>query len=254
MILAEQSARLRIRSATSRYATSLWLGLGSWRDRDIERFLSRVVPTIIGARSQVAKLTSAYVAEVSEAPRVPVVDVTDIRGVPDIEVYRRPAVQMRVQLSKGAAFQVAQAVAVQRLTSLVLTDLQLAMTSQARSSMRNTRYKQYVRTLTGAENCALCVVASTRSYYKGDLLPIHPGCDCGVAPYWSEYEAFQVVDPELLEAVHDAVYDKFGVSDRGARDFGGLGQYRDLVVTHRHGEIGPVIAWRGDRFTGPGDF
>jgi hypothetical protein len=28
--------------------------------------------------------------------------------------------------------------------------------------------------------------------------------------------------------------------------------YRDLIVTHHHGELGPVLAVRGQHFDGPG--
>lgn len=33
----------------------------------------------------------------------------------------------------------------------------------------------------------------------------------------------------------------------------GYADYSDVLVVHEHGEIGPVLGFRGDHFTGPSD-
>ena len=97
----------------------------------------------------------------------------------------------------------------------------------------------YRRVLTGRENCALCVVASTQRYYRGDLLPIHPGCDCGVQPLPPGLAVNQVIDEDLLEQVHQITADRLGVSDRGGR----TPDYRKLLTVSEHGEYGPTLSW-----------
>ena len=119
--------------------------------------------------------------------------------------------------------------------------MQLAKVRASRQSMRG--YPEegqfYRRVLTGRENCALCVVASTQRYYRGDLLPIHPGCDCGVQPLPPGLAVNQVIDEDLLEQVHQITADRLGVSDRGGR----TPDYRKLLTVSEHGEYGPTLSW-----------
>ena len=75
---------------------------------------------------------------------------------------------------------------------------------------RSDGIRAYRRVLTGRENCALCLVASTQRYWVEDLLPIHPGCDCNVQPLPPGMEDSQVIDQDLLERAHAAVEDRYG--------------------------------------------
>jgi hypothetical protein len=59
----------------------------------------------------------------------------------------------------------------------------------------------------------------------------------------------QVIDEEKLERIHDLVEEALGKSDRGGRAV----DYRKIIVANDHGEIGPVLGYRGQRFTGPDD-
>lgn len=67
--LVESRARARTRSALVGYARGAWLGLGSWRDADIDRFVERVVPKVLGAKRQVATLQSSYIPSVTSTLR-----------------------------------------------------------------------------------------------------------------------------------------------------------------------------------------
>lgn len=257
LIRAEQVTRAQVRDRIVAYAVALWTDLGSWRDSDIDRFVDLLVPRVMAGELTVARLTDAYLSQMVGVPTVGAVDLSNIRnGVTPDEVYRRPAVEMRTALSEGATLTAALAASSQRLQSLIRTDLQLANTHQARAFGVARDVRTWQRTLTGAENCGLCVVASTQRYYKGDLQPIHPGCDCGTEPLPPEQAENQVINPERLEELHEAVANKFGTTDRGARNLG-MGNERsdflDLIVTQEHGEYGPTLTWRGDKFTGPDD-
>lgn len=259
LILAEQRTRAEVRDRLVAYATRLWGGMGSWRDADVDRFVEQVAPRVLAGRTSVARLTDAYIATVTEGAPGPLIDVEGVRtGVGVEDTYRRPATQLYTSLSQGAPLEVAQAAALARLASLVATDLQLAQRAQARRSMRSApRVEAFRRTLTGGENCALCVIASTQRYWKGDLLPIHPGCDCGVEPLGRSEHRDQVINRSLLESTHDQIASRLEQgSDRAARWLDGSNprsDYLDLIVTRDHGEYGPTLAWRGQHFTGPGD-
>ena len=85
-----------------------------------------------------------------------------------------------MQVGRGA-LEVSIELGGKRLLSLVGTDMQLAARQQASYTMQASGREFYRRVLTGAENCALCAIASTQRYSTADLMPIHPGCDCSVA-------------------------------------------------------------------------
>lgn len=249
LIRAEQTARAQVRARLVQYATSLWNGLGSWRDSDIDRFVAQIVPRVLAGQRTIAQLTDAYLARVTGASAAGLVDLDELRGITPELVYQRPAVDMRTALSQGSTVSDAIRAGALRLGSLIATDLQMANVRQARASLDGTEVGGFRRTLTGAENCALCLIASTQRYTRGALMPIHPGCDCGVEPLATGEPVPQVIDPALLEATHEQVADFAGVADRGGR----APDYRKLIVTHEHGEFGPTLAWRSDAFTGPGD-
>lgn len=248
LIRAEQTARAQVRARLVQYATSLWNGMGSWRDADIDRFVAQIVPRVLAGQRTVAQITDTYLARMTGASPSGVIDVADLRGVAPDEVYRRPATAMYTALGEGSSMTDALKAGALRVADLVSTDLQLANVHQARTSM-GAGSGGFRRTLTGSENCALCLIASTQRYHRRDLMPIHPGCDCGVDALSAGESLSQVIDPTLLEATHEQVAEFAGLADRGGR----APDYRQLIVTHEHGEVGPVLAWRGQQFTGPGD-
>jgi hypothetical protein len=129
-----------------------------------------------------------------------------------------------------------------RLKDIAATDMQLAKTHTARESFTRNGIQRYQRVLTGSTSCALCYVASTQTYSRGDLLPIHPGCDCSVSPIVGDLDR----DAEL-EATHEAIRQRFDTSDRGARAI----DYRKALIVREHGELGPLLTVGEHRFTGP---
>jgi hypothetical protein len=248
----------RLVRGTGQRASDLFIGLGSWRDSDFEQFLQVISQTLSGASLQAARLQVAFYKQMAEisgerftAPDLRPQDfsVEALRnGAQATEVYRRPFVDVYTALSEGK--QVTQAInaGAQRISSIASTDIQLARRNagfQARS--RNDRIVGYARTLTGAENCALCYVASTQRYTRGDLMPIHPGCDCGEMPIYGNQDPGQVIDEVRLNATHEAVEQRFGISDPGARE----PDYRQIAI-REHGELGPMLTVADQNFTGPG--
>lgn len=241
-----QGQKARIRELIAGQLGTLWATLPDYRDASVDRFVRIAVPKVQAGQISVARATASFLG----GPVLPREQIVGVRAnvTPQVE-YRRPAVKVYTELSNGASIGAAVEAGGVLLDSLLSTDIQLASTHQAQYSLGSQGYAYYVRVLTGSENCARCMIASTQRYHVADLLPIHPGCDCGVDKVPADFDPGQVIDPALLEATHEQVGAFAGISDRGGRN----PDYLDLLVTHEHGEYGPTLAWRSDHFTGPSD-
>ena len=265
-----------VRGAGDR-ASAIFTSLGSWRDSDYADFVDVLDPIMTGAKIQAARLQVAFYSEMAKVSResfeafpitAKTLTTSALRNGADTgEVYRRPFVSLYTALSNGGDMTKAISEGARRISSIASTDMQLARRaagSQARD--RNSGITYYVRTLTGNENCALCTIASTQRYTRGELMPIHPGCDCGEMPVFANQDPGQVLDQVKLDSTYDSIEQQLRVDpDFGARDAGlgkiintpdggqRLADYTEIVVTRNHGEYGPTLSWRDQSFTGPGE-
>lgn len=225
------------------YANRAWNSLSSYRDADMARITNAIIPVVLGAQRQQALMTDTYLAAVAtasgydERPRgVRVEDVTGeaIRGVEMSVVYHRPAVAVWTALSDGKSVAEAAAEGRNRLVNLLKTDLQLTKThTAARRQRGDDRVVGYRRILAGGENCSLCALASTQRYHVGDLMPIHSNCNCDIGEIRGQEDPGQVINPDLLSSLKEQATDKVSVRE--------------------HGEIGPILTWASQHFTGPND-
>jgi hypothetical protein len=254
-------------------AGRVFANLGSWRDDDVARYQRIIRPQIDGIKLQAAQLQAAYYQEVAKqqgesyqpaAVRPADLTETSLRnGAQAGEVYRRPFVSMYTELAKGELVSAAIAIGAARAASIASTDIQLAARiAGLKQRQNNNNIVGYRRVLTGSENCALCAIASTQRYTRNELKPIHPGCDCTEEPIYGNFDPGQVIDPQGLETIHEALQRQLGVSDVGARNAGigkatsagePISDFTDIIVTREHGEYGPTLAWRDQKFTGPND-
>ena len=237
-----------IRQQITAFGQAYWDSLPHYRASAVEDMIQAITPRVAAGQLRIADLTRAYLAQCARELGwnvvLPPIDQDEIRGARGVDprvVYRRPAVDVYTALAAGKPLPQAAAEGRLRLTQLIGGDMQLAKVHASRQSMRGypAEGQFYRRVLTGRENCALCVVASTQRYYRGDLLPIHPGCDCGVQPLPPGLAASQVIDEDLLEQVHQITEDRLGASDRGGR----TPDYRKLLTVSEHGEYGPTLSW-----------
>ena len=237
-----------IRQQITAFGQAYWDSLPHYRASAVEDMIQAITPRVTAGQLRIADLTRAYLAqcarELGWKVVLPSIDQDEIRGARGVDprvVYRRPAVDVYTALAAGQPLPQAAAEGRLRLTQLIGGDMQLAKVHASRQSMRGypAEGQFYRRVLTGRENCALCVVASTQRYYRGDLLPIHPGCDCDVQPLPPGLAVNQVIDEDLLEQVHQITADRLGVSDRGGR----TPDYRKLLTVSEHGEYGPTLSW-----------
>ena len=238
-----------IRNA-GRVAGGLFSTLGSWRDDDILRYVAQLNPVLGGAKQQASRATVAFyenIAKLTGQPfNRPVIAASDLatktlrNNITSETLFTRPFVDMRRALSSGSSMTTAIEAGARRANQLAQTEVQLAKRQVGyKVRQANQNIVGYVRTLTGSENCALCYVASTQRYHKGDLLPIHPGCDCGEMPLYGTDDPGQIINQQRLDATHEAVEARFGEFDRSAREI----DYRNIMVAD-HGEMGPVLTWK----------
>lgn len=249
----------RIVRGTGNRLASVFSNLGSWRDSDFDEFFKLANTTVSGASLQAARLQVAFYQQMARLQGQPF-SVPQLRsadfstealrnGAVATEVYRRPFVELYTALGQGKTMTEAIQLGANRISSIASTDVQLGRRNAGFGvRQRNGGIVGYARTLTGSENCALCFVASTQRYTRGDLLPIHPGCDCGEMPIYGTQDPGQVIDELRLDATHQAVQERFGISDPGARAI----DYRDIAI-REHGELGPVLTVADQNFTGPRD-
>ncbi|MDH6625717.1 hypothetical protein M2271_003528 [Streptomyces sp. LBL] len=233
--------------------------LNSWRDADASRFRRQTLPIILAGERQIAALTASYLEQLykevdSGAGRIALdldaVTGESLRGVDPAEVYDRPFTEIYTALSKGEPLDIAVERGAHRLETIAKTDLQLARTHTVQAlGPEFPKFEYTVRELQGEYNCALCLVASTQRYHKRELAPIHPGCDCLVKLVTADEDPGQVIDEEKLDAIHKAVDDALGTHDRSGRAV----DYRQIIVSNQHGEIGPVLGFNSHNFTRLGD-
>jgi hypothetical protein len=246
-----------IRDKVSQYVAGQFR-MGQFRNADQARFVDQVVPYVLAGRQQVSNLTDAYLTRVISSalgkplPLRGAIDAAAVRGVPAAEVYARPFTTVWTALSQGKPYDEAVRLGAARAESLVLTDLQLAKTTTAQDVLANAgdQVIGYERIPSGEGTCALCWLASTQRYHREDLMPIHPGCNCDVGPIIDT--GVQVIYPDRYEQVHQAAADFAGNYDTGGRNLG-IGDapydYAHLVVENMHGEMGPLLGWKGVDFT-----
>lgn len=252
------AARRQLGAGLAELIRRWFAAAGSFRDADAARYVAQMVPAATGAQQAVAALTWAYqaqmLADVTGDPRPPAAVKTAavtgaaLRGVDMATVYRRPYVEIWRRLAKGASMTQAVTAGQRRAQSIAATDLQLVSTRTSQQVLTDPRAPRfYARELTGAENCGLCVLASTQRYNRGDLLPIHPGCDCGIRILPDNAE--RVIDPDLLESAHNAIAERIGAFDRGGR----TPDYRKVILVREHGELGPLLTVKSHEFTSADD-
>jgi hypothetical protein len=246
-------------AGSGKVARTAFENLGSWRDSDVDRYLKQIGPALTGVKLKAAKSSVAFYKAMADLTgqdfTQPVITASDLttkalrNGAGTSLVYNRPFVDLRTALSKGQSMSQAIEAGAKRAEYLASTEVQLARRNaglKARSA--NDKIVGYIRTLTGMENCALCYVASTQRYTRGELMPIHPGCDCGEMPIYGTQDPGQVVNELRLDATHQSVATRFGISDAGAREI----DYRAIKITE-HGEMGPMLTVRGQASQSAGD-
>lgn len=273
VVATYQQSTTSLREQLAAFIAALWQSFTAYRNAEMAEFTTQSVPVVEGALQQMQALTSAYLATLdgfNGGLGVPLggppVGISDLRnGADPADVYGRSFHLVWRQLADnapldGPKIDAAIKSGLDRATQTAMTDLQLAKTHTSQTEMKQSRNTTgYRRQIEGAHTCALCIVAATRAYHKAELMPIHPGCDCSIVPIYGHWPG-TVLDENQLADAHDIVSQQFGADSTAARQIVGAFKdngkpvlYRDVIVTHEHGELGPILGIRGQKFTGPGD-
>jgi hypothetical protein len=232
-----------------------FLGAGNYRDTDAARFVAYAVPLVRGAQRTMATLASAQQASLAAEqtgrslapPPVPDSAAVDLRGTPPAEVYARPFNSVHAHVARTGDMTEAVGRGATRLREVAEGDMQLAYAHGSREAVTRLKARYWRRTLIGPENCALCVLASTMKYGRGDLNPIHPGCDCEIVAVYNPANDPLKDEAGVIEAAHAAAEEVAGKSDRGGRKV----DYRKIrtTITQTHGELGEMLAIPAYHFT-----
>jgi len=233
--------------------------LGWWGNGSIDPWLKTALPIVGEAQSLIAEISDTMMdielellldGVVLSSPVDPAtVTGTNIRGVEQSTVYARPFGDVWKSIGRGDPLETAVQQGLDRLEEIFSTDNSRVSDLVTRTRMTSEpKVTGYRRVPTGTKSCALCLIASTQRYHKKNLKGIHPACRCQVVPIVEAVDQ-QIVDTETLDKVHSAIAEKYGISDRAARSI----DYRKIMVEQVHGEMGPMLTWRGQHFTGPSD-
>lgn len=197
--------------------------------------------------------------------------ITERPGVTKEVEYSRPFNEVEYALGEGADHEYAMLRGARRLAQLVTTDIQLAKTKTAQDMLSHSKVQRYRRVIGSAHPCALCLLASTQVYYHEDLMPIHPGCECDVEPIEGEEDPRDIWIPReyLKDTNADGEDDnqKTGKAGLIQRYLQGIANQFDdshelpdepvdldqVLKVRDHGEMGPVLTFPWQKFTGPND-
>lgn len=263
------SMRTQITAQMVALLRTAWLAQKSTRTATDRSAFQRQAESIIrAAQHTVVALQGAYLSRSAElagqtwraATVAPSFFDTLRTGVDFSTEYERPFNQLYSALAAGANYSQAVQAGLTRLETLAKTDLQLASSRAGQSMVADQpgaspdetdelHIVGYERVTTSGHPCALCLIASTQRYHIENLMPIHPGCQCIVEAIWGMGFTPRVINPALLKQVHQAIKDEFGTKNPGATNVPGQDfDYKDVLIVQHNGELGPVLAVRGQNW------
>lgn len=234
-----------------RQLTALWGGFDKWYDGDLVAAQAARSATLVESGQKAVRLqTDSYMKFVYqqfddlEFPSDDEIDAFNDemldRMVNPLDEWNRPAEQFRYAKSTGVSDEEAAQIALVRVDELADMDMELAMRNRANKIFQATpKLTGYRRVLhpelaESKQSCGLCIAASTRIYKKGQLLPIHDHCHCGVMPVVGGEDPGHVFNEEDLKLLYEAA------GGTGAQE---LSRVRYKV--NEHGELGPYLVEEG---------
>lgn len=225
----------------------------SWRlDGPTRAAAARCGSIVSSGQYTASHLTQLYAARhlgVNFTPFDPGPGITERPSADKLTLYSRPIRERSI----GAQLS--------RLATLANTDLQLAKVRTLYSAfdedqeVNRAPIRTYRRVTESEKPCALCIIAADQVYFTTDLMPIHDNCECDVEladeqdldEHKARYHHIGFVDSLLDTGDKTDVITNLADQDAPAED------YHNLIRIEQHGDLGPVITWADQRFTGPRD-
>lgn len=157
-------------------------------------------------------------------------------GVTAADAYERLGANYRYARARGQSHTGAMTSTLDRASRMAHLDVSLAGRGQARNTLAaNNRtvagFRRVLRPeLAKTGSCGLCIVAADQVYKTFDLMPIHGGCNCGVAPIIGDLDPADRLNQSDLTRLYDAAV---GTTSQGLRNV--------RVVVEEHSEYGPLL-------------
>lgn len=219
-------------------------GFDGWYQGDLVAELSGHLGQIVdGAARLSARQSDAYLhmllneltdSSVYHGPSV--VDGSARYGTTAADAYDRLATEYRYARSTGADHVSALQLTLDRANRMAQMDVALGAREQSRATLASNPgvvagFRRILRPeLSKTGSCGLCIVASDQIYGSFDLLPLHSGCVCEVAPVVDGSDIGQELNREDLTRLYDAA---------GGTGAAGLAKVKARV--HEHSEYGPIL-------------
>jgi hypothetical protein len=253
LIEAQATTRQAISDQAVAIVTGAVRGFDQWWDsRAISDLVARIRQALQPRQRIMAGQTDAYLARMLTIlsdrlvqPVGPIAVENLRRGTTMEDAYGRLADQYRWLISEGRSEDQALQSVLTRAEVMADTDISLAMRDQSQEFMVHkveTGYRRVIHPELPGKVCGLCIIASDRVYKKKDLLPLHGRCKCTVVPIYNGIDLGGHLNADDLTALYEAA----GGNTRNQLK-------RVQISIHDHGELGPVLTDRADRFRGPRD-
>lgn len=240
---AQATQRKMIEDRVLQTVLNIVSGFDGWYSPEqIAQMTAHVVAYIEAGQVQVGALTNAYLSQVAReitgqphSSAAPLVDPTTVRNATaHADAYERLTAQYRYLVSTGMDPTVALAAVQTRAKTMVTSDVALHVRRQARGWMHYHNWRMFRRVVRPERSfggvCGLCLVASDRLYYRGDLMPIHDNCHCEPILVTRRSDPGSILNRDTLDEIYD---------DAGST------YANDLIdVKYRieeHGELGPIL-------------
>lgn len=260
LIQAQSQVRQDLVDLTQAQVAAQVRSFGAWYDAaQVAAWASRLAKLVRASQKQTAASTDAYALRIltlatgkrpSTGGPVKVDDLWG--GVPLEQVFERLPAQVRWLESQPDPLTTDEILdrVVTRGEVQAETALSLAFREQWVSDLASvgtvTGYRRIIHPELGIV-CGLCVAASSMTYKKTELMPLHGRCRCTVAPIVGEPlgpgDPGAAINDEDLEVIYAAA----GDSTRG-RD---LKKTRFTVIDHP--EYGPTLTAAGHSHRGPAE-
>lgn len=248
MILAASGAQSSLTSKLLSVLAEIWGGFDGWYDDDgVEQAALlaadaevAVLKKIRAVGDSAARQSLAQVGVTSKADALG--EFVHPRAVDLAELWARPAEQYRYAVSVGDNEADALLKALERATHIA--EMDAALVNRDAQIARFRRHEKVIgfRRILHPEladsklSCGLCVAAATRKYSVDELLPLHQGCNCTVAPITRSNDPGLDLNQKDLDRIYAA---------GGGTDKQNLSKVR--VATVENGELGPLLVQSGSK-------
>jgi hypothetical protein len=221
LVSAHLQAQARLRQIVFTAIATIWHGLGTYDEADVERFVDAAVPIVLAGQTQAVALTEAFILRRLGLEPIGL-DVAELTGaamrggVPLEEVYRRPFVNVWTALGKNVPWEAAVHAGEARATASAEMDVQLShRAAYGAMQQAEPRIKGYRRRANGGA-CTFCQLVNGAFVKSANAMPLHNRCGCGLDP---------VMQDVMVTSTPEG------------------------VAVHQHGELGPMLTSPDDHFT-----